>query len=186
MLGESNMKEKKTLTAPGSESSIYGLGKAYGELLPGFSFALSELEPIVYLLVGVSSIHRKNLQKSGMQIPVPVKIRALIDTGFSGGIMINETCVREFGLKAMKFNKIDLPLGKEEHYFAFYAYDVDVSITFLNPSKGGTNVLIDPVSATLVEFTNSASGAQALIGQGILRACVFTYDGECGVCKLTF
>ena len=186
------MKEKITPFAFGSESGIYGLGKAYGERsfnsasLPELIYALSEGEPIVDLLVGIPSAFRRNLQSSGRPIPVPVKLRAVIDTGFSGNILINETCVKQFGLKPKGWNKVGFPRDKEERYFALYAWEIDLSIKFPNPTRGGTSILIDPVSAIVVELINSASGAQALIGQGILQACVFTYDGNRGVLKLTF
>jgi hypothetical protein len=185
------MKAKITPIASRSESGISGLGKAYGERsfnsasLPELIYTLSEGEPIVDLLVGVPSDFRRNLQTSGRPIPVPIKLRALIDTGFSGGIIINETCVREFGLKSKGWSEVGFPRDREDRYFALYAWEVDLSITFPNPARGESNILIDPVSATVVEFINS-SKAQALIGQGILQACVFTYDGNHGILKLTF
>jgi hypothetical protein len=185
------MKLKDTLISSSPESSIHGLGKAYGERsfnsapLPEFSFAMSEHEPVVDLLVGVPSAFRKNLVKQAMPIPEPVKLRALIDTGFSGGIMIDESSVKGFGLKPRNFCKIAFPSSPNRAYESFL-WETDLSITFINPAQGGRNVRIDPIPATLVEFINAGKNVQALIGQEILQVCVFTYDGKRGIIKLTF
>jgi hypothetical protein len=100
---------------------------------------------------------------------------ALIDTGFSGGLMIAESLIKNWQLKKRGWSEVGFPRDEQDRYFALFAWDVDIGIKFLKCSYEGGNVLIE-TSATMVEMLRSKD-VQILIGQQILQKAVFTYNG---------
>jgi predicted aspartyl protease len=185
------MKAEKKSVISDPQPTIYGFGKAYGERsfnsapLPEFSGALSGGKAIVDLLVGVSCGYREAMQRAAMPIPEPVKLRALIDTGFTGGLAVDQDSIKGLRLQFRNFNRVSLP-SISSRFFETYEWEVDVSMRLVASESKGTDIVIDPIAATVLELVPEMHGIQALIGQEILQVCILTIDGRRGVFKLTF
>lgn len=117
-------------------------------------------------------------------IPQPVSVPALIDTGFTGGLMICESLIKSWQLKSRSWSELGFPRDGEERYFALYAWDVDIGIKLPKCSHNGGNVLIETY-ATMVEMVNSKN-SKVLIGQQILQSAIFVYNGPKNYFTLTF
>ena len=129
--------------------------------------------------MAVSRVRAQVLTQAKQKVPVPVAVRALIDTGASC------TCI-DPGV----FAKLSLsPTGKT---------------SMITPSTGATPQLADqydvglfivgsanepplflpslPVTASVLQH----QGFEALIGRDILAKCLFTYNGDMGTFTLAF
>jgi hypothetical protein len=124
------------------------------------------------------------LKAEGQPVPAPITVQALIDTGFTGTLMVAESLVKSWRLKSRDWSQIGFPRDQEPRYFALYAWNVDIGIKFPKCSHDGGNVLIE-TSATLVEMINSKN-SNVLIGQQILETALFIHDGPKDCFNLTF
>lgn len=141
-------------------------------------------EPIIEVILQPTTAYAVVLKATGETVPGPIKVPALIDTGFTGGLMIAESLVKGWRLKSRGWSQMGFPRDQEPRYFALYAWDVDIGIKFPKCSHDGRNVLIE-TSATLVEMVNSKN-SQVLIGQQILQMSVFVFSGRKEYFSLTF
>lgn len=116
-------------------------------------------------------------------IPKPVKVRALIDTGFKGGLFIKRSLVADWGLKARNFSQVIGLKPDGEGYYDYYAWEADVAMRFEPPSA--RNVLIDPVPASMIELEEKGYFS-AIIGCQILQMTTFVYDGPRRTLKFSF
>ena len=146
---------------------------------------LTNFEPIINLLLQPASAFSDALKAAGKTPPAPVSVRALIDTGFTGGLAIEQSLVKSWELKPRNWNKVTVPKEESGRFYDTFAWEADVAIKFLSGRRSGGNVLLDPVPATLMEFVDS-NNVQALIGQEILQVAVFSYDGLHRVFSLNF
>ena len=117
-------------------------------------------------------------------VPSPIKVQALVDTGFTGGLMICESLIKTWQLKSRDWSEIGFTRDNETRYFALYAWDVDIGIKFPKCNHDGGNVLIE-TSATQVELVNSKN-SKVLIGQQILQTAMFIYNGRKNYFSLSF
>lgn len=141
-------------------------------------------EAIIEVTLQPTAAFKEALEAEDVKSPTPIKVPALIDSGFSGGLMIAESLVKGWQLKARGWSEVGFPRDQEDRYFALFAWDVDIGIKFPKCSQDGRNVLIE-TSATMVEMVNSKN-SQILIGQQILQLAMFTYNGREDSFDLTF
>jgi hypothetical protein len=141
-------------------------------------------EAIFEVTLQPTAAFKAALEAAGVKPPTPIKVPALIDSGFSGGLMIAESLIKDWQLKTRGWSEVGFPRSEEDRYFALFAWDVDIGIKFPKCSHDGGNVLIE-TSATMVEMVKSKN-SQILIGQQILQMAVFTYNGREDSFDLTF
>lgn len=149
------------------------------------STPLTKHEPLVKLIIQPASGFAKALEDQGSTVPQPIEIFALIDTGFTGGLAICQTLVQDWKLKTRNFNQVSYPRDTDGRIYSTYAWEADIAVKFLQTSKKGKNVLIDPIAVTLFEFVDEKT-AQAIVGQAILQTAIFHYDGPQGYFSLEF
>ena len=137
-----------------------------------FNWPLTENEPVIDVQIRPSLAFAKALQEAGKKPIEPVTVRGLIDTGFTGGIMLAESIVADWKLKPRNFNRITIPRDQEGNFYETFMWEAELAVKFLKSSDDGRNILIDPIPVTLVEFVHSPN-SQALIGQEILQAAIF-------------
>ena len=146
---------------------------------------LTKGEPIIEFILRPASAFVDALKEKGMDPPEPVLVRGIIDTGFTGGLVIQKSLVKGWGLKCRNFNEFSLPQESGRFFDPSYAWEAPVGIKFQNCSHNGKNVLLDPIPATLAEIIIDEN-AQAVIGQEILMACTFVFYGPKSFFKLEF
>jgi hypothetical protein len=137
---------------------------------------LSNFEPIISLYLQPPAAYVRALEARKEQAPNPVLIKALIDTGYTGGLAIDHNVVAGWGLKTRNFNRITVPQDSNPRFFETYVWETDVAIKFICNLNTGNNILIDPIPASLVELFDH-NDVEAIIGQEILLGGVFHYNG---------
>jgi len=145
---------------------------------------LTNFEAVIELIVQPPSAFSTALKADGKEPPKPIKILALIDTGFTCGLAIEQSVLEGWGLKIRNFNRVSLP-REEGRLYSSYAWEADVAIKFLDASPKGENVLIDPIPATILEFV-ADDNVKAIIGQELLQTAIFVYNGPKGNFSLEF
>lgn len=128
---------------------------------------------VLTVLVGVSANRQRMLEKMSFPVPVPVQVKALLDTGSS-----------DSAFQASVFKALQLtPIGKmyistpSTDPSALHDADTfDVSVTF---RSGNQTILIESIQPFVTNgFDPTVETAQALIGRDILNRCVFNYNGQ--------
>lgn len=149
------------------------------------SIKLQKGQPIIRFEIHLPEVQARLRKAEGIPVPSPVQINGLIDTGFTGGLALDQDLLKGWDLKNRNFNRIALPHGEEGRFFDTFAWETDLAVKFFGAGRGGRNVLWDPIPATRLEFIDK-NIYQALIGQQILQAAVFVYNGAKDSFRLTF
>jgi len=136
--------------------------------------------PILVAYVGVSNARRVALVAAKQQIPNPIQVRALVDTGASG------TCVDPSILKTLSLTPtgsatVNTPsTGSTPH--TADQYDVSIIVPGAGPTHAPLNVPNLPViCADLLP-----QGFHALIGRDILSLCLLSYNGTTSLFTLAY
>ena len=129
------------------------------------------------LVVGVSTTRAAALRRAGLPLPLPVAVRALIDTGASGTV-IHEPALATLGLQPSGIANIHTPstAGVSK---PCYKYDVGLAVL-----DRTTNFIIGNRSVIATDL--SGTGTEALIGCDVLATCLFVYDGRAQTFTLAF
>ena len=128
--------------------------------------------PIITAFVGVSIPRRDALKAANQQVPTPVQMRALLDTGASG------TCIDPSVLTALALTPTGTALvntpttGTTPQTTDLY----DVAIMI--PGPPGATPLFSQTLPVMASELLVAQGFHALIGRDILSQCVFVYNGS--------
>ena len=147
--------------------------------MPHFTLQMTPAGPIVDAFVGVSAARQAALQAAGQQVPMPVRIRALVDTGASA-TCIDPSVPVALGLTPTGNISMTTPsTGTTPHSADVY----DVALLIPGPTFPPLTLPTIPVAA--VDLLQ-AQGFHALIGRDILGACVFHYNGAVGTFTLAF
>jgi predicted aspartyl protease len=149
------------------------------------TYPLTNYEAIIELLLQPPTALIEVLKAQGKKVPAPKQIRALLDTGFTGGLAIEQSLTKDWPLKIRNFNRIAVPREDAGRFYDSFVWEADVAVKIINASAAGKNILLDPIPATLMEFVDSGN-IQALIGQEILQAASFHYDGPKGIFSIAF
>ena len=136
---------------------------------------LTNGEPIIDIVLRPTEAYIGALKAANKPVPADLHLSGLIDTGFTGGLMVAESAIKSLGLKTRGWSQVGYPQEADPRYFSTYVWDVDIGIKFQNCSHNGGNVLIDTF-ASMVEFVNDKN-SQVLIGQKVLQFAIFFYNG---------
>lgn len=137
--------------------------------MPHLTLPVSSDGPMVELYVGVSRPRREALEDAKQQVPQPIKIRGLVDTGASG-TCVDSQALSSLGLSPTGQVPIHTPsTGGTPTLRPQY----DVSITLSHP-----DISMTMGEMPVIESQLSMQGIQALIGRDVLRQCLFVYNGE--------
>jgi hypothetical protein len=126
--------------------------------------------PVIDVTVGVSHPRELQLRQAGRDVPSPIKVRALVDTGASCSL-ITQRLVHELSLPVRGTTPMHTPSTDGAAQEAL-VYDVSFVIDLADQSPRryaslfviGRNSFIQP-------------GVEALIGRDILQHSLFTYNG---------
>jgi hypothetical protein len=138
--------------------------------------------------IGVSKARRETLQELGQDVPDPVKVRAMIDTGASCTCIVPKIAER-LGLTPSGQTEMysatseDKPVDQDEY---------DVGFLVVNPTTGLTTHAFQNVPLVMHTIKVVCTpalvnlGYEALIGRDILAGCMFVYDGRNGKLLLSY
>ena len=139
--------------------------------MPHLTTDLSADGALIDFLVGVSAPHAKFFSAKGQAVPVPVKVRGIIDTGAS------ITCIHTASIASLKLKVTgNVPIITPSTGTSNHLCDqCDVSIILVHPDS---NVELATVPIITTDLSGLAqSGIQALIGRDVLAKCLFFYNG---------
>ena len=149
--------------------------------MPHFTLQISPQGPILLVYIGVSQARQAALAAAGQQIPQPVPIQALIDTGASG-TCVDPSVLSMLGLTPTGVVSVNTPSTGNQPHIA-QQYDVSLVIPGGLPTHPQLWFANVPVIAAQLLV---AQGFQALIGRDILADCLFTYNGQTGQFTLAY
>jgi len=133
-------------------------------------------------LFGVSIERQEALGKAGQDIPQPVALNALVDTGASC-TAVDSNVIQRLGLTPTGVAKIATP-STEGPPLEVAQYDVSIIIPPGRPGDRSFVLAVLPVIE--VKLEGQYLGYTALIGRDILDQCLFIYDGLGKVSTLAF
>lgn len=125
---------------------------------------LQRIGPVVEALIGPSSILKEALQKEKKEIPRPVSVRMLIDTGASISA-IKKGIAAQLGLKPHGITKIATPSNGA---FQCSLYDIDILFPVHHLVIGNVRV---------IEGIFEGQNIDGLIGRDILKLGLLVYTG---------
>jgi predicted aspartyl protease len=135
--------------------------------------------PIIDVTIGVSHPREMQLRAAQQAVPLPIKVRALIDTGASCSL-ITQTIVNKLRIPVRGTTPMHTPSTDGTAQDAC-VYDVSFVIDLTDQQARryaslfviGRNVMIQP-------------GVEALIGRDILQHGIFNYNGTAKIFLLGF
>lgn len=139
--------------------------------MPHFTIQVSPQGPIVDAFVGVSIPRRQALLAAGQNVPNPIQIRGLLDTGASHSA-VDPSVLTALGLTPTGTALVNTPTTGAapvtvDQYDVAFLIPIDKGVPLINQTL--------PVTASDL-FT--VQGFHALIGRDILSQCVFVYNGS--------
>jgi predicted aspartyl protease len=146
--------------------------------VPHFTLPFQTNGPQIQLYIGASNPRREALQQAGQQIPQPVLVHGLVDTGASA-TAVDPNVILSLGLQPTGSMPILTPsTGSTPHQVN--TFDVGIII----PLNGLMTFSINAFQ--VFESSLSVQGIQALIGRDLLANCLFVYDGRSNIFTLAF
>lgn len=142
--------------------------------MPSFTTSLDNIQevgPIAELSLAVPQILDEELRSKGEQVPEPVQVVTMIDTGASGSV-IQEGLAAKLGLKPVGVTLINTPSSTNVE-----CYEYAIRLVFLN------NVVVE---STVIEAPLQGQHIQGLIGRDVLAHGVLVYIGYAGQFTLSF
>lgn len=139
--------------------------------------------PVLDAVVGVSFARFTALTDDGQDVPKPISIRALVDTGASC------TCIEPSVLEALQLT----PKGQVPTYTPSTGalphqcdqYDISLFI----PGGTATTLPFNRPNLLVIAATKGSlhhQGIQGLIGRDILEHCLLQYNGSMGSFTLAY
>jgi hypothetical protein len=146
--------------------------------MPHLSLPISTGGPILEFYVGVSLPRSNALKAAGMDVPQPVLVRGLIDTGASC-TSVDPTVLKSLKLSPTGTIHVHTPstVSGKPHLASQY----DISVLLHHPKLTWHYHAIAVIESDLAH-----QGIQALIGRDILLNCLFAYDGQAQTFCLAF
>lgn len=142
--------------------------------MPSFTTQLPNLQrdgPIAELGVAVGSAVEAAMEEAGQEVPSPVDVVGLIDTGASVSV-IREGIAGQLGLNPVGVKRINTPssTGIEcPEYLVRFVFSNDVVL-----------------EATAIEAPLQGQRIQSLLGRDVLSRAVFVYIGYSNLFSLSF
>ena len=145
--------------------------------MPHLTQQISIGGPVVEVVIGVSLPRRKVLEAQKIKVPLPIQIRALVDTGASC------TCIDPSVLSSLQLTRTGLTPMHSPTTGGIPAQTnlFDVSIVLINPKLSYTLQIVR-VAETMLEL----QGIKGLIGREVLENCLLVYDGQHKIFTLAF
>lgn len=145
--------------------------------MPSVNLTLSPQGPIIDLIVGVSAPRESALRAENQPVSSPIPCRLLIDTGASS-TCVDSAIIRALSLSPSGATAIHTPSTGNNPAIC-NQYDVKLIIPHTSLSR------VFP-AIPVVESDFSSQGIQGLLGRDVLASCVLFYNGEIGLCTLSF
>ena len=140
--------------------------------MPHLTLPITPTGPLLDFICGLSTPRTDALQKAGLSVPAPIRVRGLVDTGASI-TGVDPQILRSLG--AVSTGTVPLHTPSTKSAAPHIANQFDVSITLVHPMITRTWFAIPVIESELAH-----QGIQALIGRDILSFCLMTYDGQAG------
>lgn len=137
--------------------------------------------PVIDIMVGPSQARAHALSQAGQPVPVPVSVRALIDTGASC-TCIDPAALSTLGLSPRGVTPVFTPSTGSIPHLA-NTYDVSIVIPC------GTMIPLSLPNVPITESALSNQGIHALLGRDVLSRCIFIYNiynGQTQILSLAF
>ena len=146
--------------------------------MPHLSLPISPGGPILDCFIGVSNARAEALRRANQAVPVPIQVRALVDTGASC-TGIDPSILSTLGIVSTGTTQVHTPstTSGQPHV----ANQFDVSLILNHPMISRTFMAVPVIESALLH-----QGIQALISRDILAFCLLTYDGQAGIFCLGF
>jgi Aspartyl protease len=145
--------------------------------MPHLVYQLTQLGPVLDVLIAVSASRKDALEKASHSVPNPISIRVMVDTGASS-TCIDPTVLRQLELSPTGVIPVHTPSTKNE---PSNMNQFDVSLTLMHPNLGLTLHNIPVIESDLAR-----QGIQGLLGRDVLASCLLVYDGQSGFFTLAF
>ena len=142
--------------------------------MPSFTSQIPNLEaqgPVVELQFAVPPPVQAAMQTAGTQIPSPIQVRAMIDTGATGSV-ISQGLAAQLSLNPIGVTYINTPSSTNVRCFEY-----PILLVFPN------NVVFE---TTIIEAPLQGQHIQCLIDRNVLAHSVFVYIGYGNLFSLSF
>jgi len=140
--------------------------------MPHFTLQISQQGPIVQAAIMVTLARREVLESSGLAVPDPQRISALIDTGASiSGV--DPSVLSALNLSATGEVEVHTP-STAGNPVPSSTFDVQIGIYAGRP--GDLHFISETIQVISPILSNQ--GFHALIGRDILKSCIFHYNGS--------
>ena len=142
--------------------------------MPSFTTQVPNLQesgPVVTVKLTVGSMLEDVLRRSNQNIPAPVEVSAMIDTGASGTV-VREDIVSQLNLNPIGMVQINTPSSTNVQ-----CYEYLIRVIFPN------NVIVETVA---IAVPLQGQNIQCLVGREVLQHGVFIYTGYINAFTLSF
>ena len=148
--------------------------------MPHFTLGFSVQGAVVDAAVLVSSAKQQALTDAGQPIPVPQKIRGLIDTGASMSA-VDPSVLSALGLSPTGEAEIHTPSTAG---VPVKADTYDVKIAIFSGRPGDLHFISETVEVTSTQL--KVQGFEVLIGRDILKSCILYFNAADSLFTLSY
>ena len=146
--------------------------------MPSLTITIGPDGPIVDVGIAISGPRQTAMRAAGINVPMPVMTRALLDTGASC-TAIDSTVITKLGLQPTGTTLLHTPSTGTVPKIC-NQFDVAIGI-WMNPDIHVPGLLIPVLEADF-----SQQSIDALIGRDILNLSTMIYNGQAKTVTLTF
>ncbi len=146
--------------------------------MPSVNVPITSDGAIVRIRIGISIPRLGQMQRLKIATPDPVECRLLIDTGASG-TCLDGWIFQNLGLEPSGIANIQTPSTSAGKPHVCNEYDVSVTI-----AHDGLHCIFTAIPVIESSFTHH--GIDGLLGRDILKDCLLVYNGNLGICTLSF
>jgi hypothetical protein len=144
--------------------------------MPHYTVVIGSDGPVIDLAVAPGLSWHRRLASQGVVAPLPMTVRALIDTG-SDISAVHPHVLQQFGVDETDSTRVRRP-GVEGGFRVASLFDVRLSI-------GGLRLGALWVSTQVIGVEPSTPAVLALIGRDVLELCTLFYNGPRGELTLS-
>jgi predicted aspartyl protease len=128
-------------------------------------------------LICVSDPRQEALKKAGRPVPIPISVRALVDTGASC-TCIDPAIIKRLGLSPIGKTQVHTPSTQGTAH-GCNTYDASLVIR-------GQSGNLSIGTLAVVETGLNYQGFDAILGRNVLSRCMLFYNGPVGIVGLYF